>query len=433
MDSRIWWQLLLQLALIAFNAVFACAEIAVISFNDAKLASLAAHGDKRAERLQKLTDKPARFLATIQVAITLSGFLGSAFAAENFSDSLVKWLVGLGVGVSEATLNAVSVVVITLVLSYFTLVLGELVPKRVAMKKAEKLALGMSALITFISKVFAPIVSVLTASTNLMLRLFKIDPDSDDDSVSEEEIRLMVDAGSEKGVIDREEKQLINNVFEFDDLEAGEFVTHRTEVSMLWTEETDEQWADTIHESKHSLYPVCDGSADNIVGVLYAREYFRLSDKSRESVMREAVKPAFFVTQSVCADMLFKQMKRTRNRMAIVLDEYGGMLGIVTMTDLLEQLVGDFDEDQVAPTEPDIVKIDAGTWRVKGAADIAEVSEKLGVELDDGFDNFGSFVFSQYGYIPADGAQFELDAHGLHIKATHIADHRLESSVVCKI
>lgn len=273
---------------------FACAEIAVISFNDNKLARLAEQGDKRAVRLARLTSQPARFLATIQVAITLAGFLGSAFAADNFSDMLTEWLVGLGVSLPASTLDTISVVLITIILSYFTLVLGELVPKRVAMRKAEALALGMSGLISFISKLFAPIVWLLTISTNALLRLIGIDPNADDEEVTEEEIRMMVDAGREKGVIDEEETEIIQNVFEFDDITAGELATHRTDIALLWTDETMEQWTATIHESRHSRYPVCDESVDNVVGVLNAKDYFRLDDKSRENVMEHAVQAGVF-------------------------------------------------------------------------------------------------------------------------------------------
>ena len=224
--NPIVWQILLQIILIALNAVFACAEIAVISVSDAKLAQLIAQGDKRAVRLARLTSQPARFLATIQVAITLSGFLGSAFAADNFAGILVDSLLSLGVPVPAQTLKAVSVVLITLILSYFTLVFGELVPKRLAMKKAESLALSMSGMISALARVASPIVWVLTASTNLVLRLCGLDPNAEEDEVSEEEIRMMVDAGSEKGVIDQEEREFIQNVFEFDDRTVAEFATH---------------------------------------------------------------------------------------------------------------------------------------------------------------------------------------------------------------
>lgn len=428
------WQMLLQVVLIALNAVFACAEIAVISMNDNKLAQMAAAGDKRAIRLATLTSQPARFLATIQVAITLSGFMGSAFAAENFSDMLVSWLVGMGATVPVATLDAVSVVLITLILSYFTLVFGELVPKRLAMKKAEQLALGMSAMITFISQLFAPVVWVLTTSTNLILRLCGIDPAAEDDEVSEEEIRMMVDIGNRKGVIDHEEKEIIDNLFDFDDLQVGQFVTHRTDVSMLWMGETVEQWDKTIHESRYSLYPVCDDTADCVVGILSAKDYFRLWDKSMEVIIEQAVRPAFFVPESIYADVLFRQMKKTRNHIAVVMDEYGGVLGIVTMNDLLEQLVGEFDDEPAAVgDELDIEQLDSNTWRLRGSAPLRAVSDRLGVPLPtDEFDTFGGFVFAQHGYIPSDGKPFELDAHSLHIKVQQVVEHRVERAIVCK-
>ena len=324
MNDSLIFMILLQVFLILLNAVFASAEIAVISINDAKLAKMAAAGDKRAIRLARLTSQPARFLATIQVAITLSGFLGSAFAAENFSDGLVDWLLGLGVQIPAATLDAVAVVIITLILSYFTLIFGELVPKRVAMRKAEVLALGISGLISAIAGLFAPVVWFLTASTNTVLRLLGIDPDAEDEAVSEEEIRMMVDVGSQKGTIDREEKQFIQNVFEFDDRTAGQIATHRTDLTILWTDESMDEWAATIHNSRFTHYPVCGESADDVVGILNAKDYFRLPEKSREMVMKQAVKPAYFVPDSVRADVLFRNMRNGSHPLAVVLDEYGG-------------------------------------------------------------------------------------------------------------
>ena len=255
MEDSMLLMILIQVVLIALNAVFASAEIAVISMNDAKLAKMAAEGDRRAVRLARLTSQPARFLATIQVAITLSGFLGSAFAADNFSDGLVEWLMGFGLPIPAKTLDTIAVVLITFILSYFTLIFGELVPKRVAMRKAETLALAISGLISAIAKLFAPLVWFLTASTNFVLRLLGIDPNAEEEEVSEEEIRMMVDVGTEKGTIDHEEKALIQNVFEFDDLTAAEIATHRTDTAILWMDETMDEWKDTIYNSRHKLYP----------------------------------------------------------------------------------------------------------------------------------------------------------------------------------
>lgn len=432
-EGHILWQLLLQLALILINAVFASAEIAVISMNDTKLAKLAAAGDKSAVRLAKLTSQPARFLSTIQVGITFAGFLGSAFAADNFSEILVNWMVKSGVKISEQTLDTIAVIVITLILSYFTLVLGELVPKRIAMRKAEKLALSISGLIYFISKAFAPLVWLLTLSTNSLLRLLGIDPHAADETVTEEEIRMMVDEGSEKGAIDMQEKVLIQNVFEFDDKTAREIMTHRTEVSLLWLDESIEQWDKTIIESRHNIYPVCDETTDDIIGVLSSKEYFRIKDKTRESILKSAVKPAYFVPESVRADVLFRNMKKSRQHFAIVLDEFGGMNGIVTMYDLLEELVGDLEDDVTVPEEPvSIERVDSQTWKIRGSAPLGEVVVQLGVSLpEDDYDTFGGFVFGMLGYIPEDGSTPEIDEYGLHIKVTEIKEHQMEKAVVC--
>ena len=426
--------LLLQVVLIFLNAVFASAEIAVISVSDAKLAKLEEDGNKKAKKLKKLTENPANFLATIQIAITLSGFLASAFAAENFSDGLTELILSTGfTAVSPQGLNSVSVVVITLLLSYFTLVFGELVPKRVAMKKTEQLALGVASLITVISKVCAPVVWILTASTNGVLRLMGIDPNSDDDEVSEEEIRLMVDEGAQKGVIDADDQEMINNVFEFDDLVADEFATHRTDISLLWLEESTEEWAATIHESRHSKYPVCDETVDKIIGVLDVKDFFRLQNEPKEVILKEAIRPAYFVPESIHADVLFKQMKKTHNYFAVVLDEYGGMTGIVTMNDLLEQIVGDLDEEPTPEEEePEIEKLDSKTWKIQGGADLEEVAEALNVELPvDEYDTFGGYIFGNYGTIPDDGSVFEIDLPPLHIKVTEIKDHRIKKAIAC--
>ena len=433
MENSILLMILLQVFLILLNAVFASAEIAVISINDAKLARMVAEGDKRAVRLARLTSQPARFLATIQVAITLSGFLGSAFAAENFSDGLVNWLVGLGVGIPAATLDAIAVVIITLILSYFTLIFGELVPKRVAMRKAESLALGISGLISAIAKLFAPIVWFLTASTNAVLRLLGIDPNAEEETVSEEEIRMMVDVGTQKGTIDHEEKQFIQNVFEFDDLTAGEIATHRTDLTILWQEESMEEWASTIHNSRHTRYPVCGESADDVVGILNAKDYFRLTDRSRETVMEQAVETPYFVPDSVKADVLFRNMKGSCHPLAVVLDEYGGMTAFGAMIDLVEQLVGELGEEDVCRSDfPLIEAVDSGTWKIRGEAPLEEVAQVLGVTLPcEDFDTFNGLIFGAMATIPEDGATIEVETADLVIRVTEIRNHQVVSALVC--
>lgn len=431
MGKSIIFMILLQVVLIALNAVFACAEIAIISVNDNKLNKMAAEGNKKAIRLQNLTKEPARFLSTIQIAITLSGFLGSAFAAENFSDALVEILVGWGIPIPVKVLHSISVILITLILSYFTLVFGELVPKQVAMRKAEPFALWISGLISGIALVFKPIVNFLTFSTNSILRLMGIDPDEEVEEVSEEEIRMMVDAGSEKGTIDHEEKEFIQNIFEFDDLSAEEIMTHRTDVTMLDMEDSMEEWKNTIYNSRHTLYPVCDGSADEIVGILNAKSYFRLENKDRDSVMKEAVKPAYMVPDTVKADTLFRNMRKERHGMAVILDEYGGTRGIVTINDLVEQLVGDLGNNETITEEGYIELLEDNTWKVQGSVTLEEVSEAIGVVLEsEEYDTLSGLVFHEYGSIPKDGTCIEVDLGKINIQVLEIREHQVETAII---
>ena len=324
-----------------------------------------------------------------------------------------------------------SVVLITLILSYFTLIFGELVPKRVAMKKTEAIALGLSGLISGISVLFRPIVWFLSVSTNGVLRLLGINPADVGEKVSEEEIRLMVDAGSESGVIDDTEKEFIHNVFEFDDLNAEEIATHRTEIDMLWMEDPVEKWAEIIHETRHTLYPVCGQSQDDVIGILDAKDYFRLKDHSKEKILEIAVNPAYFVPASIKADVLFHNMKNAGHKLAVVVDEYGGMIGIVTMTDLVEELVGEFAMDADDPTDhvPQIEQSGEGRWHIIGNLELEKLSKATGLALENSeFDTFTGFVFNELKMIPDDGEQDlqlvlpEFTVHILRIEEHMVAE-----------
>ena len=386
--------LLLQLFLIALNAVFACAEIAVISINEQKIAKLASQGNKKAQRL-----------------------------------------FDLGIPLSRSTLATVSLILITLILSYFTLVFGELVPKRLAMKKAESLALAMSGLISVISTLFAPVVWFLSLSTNTILRLLRIDPNEEDDPVSEEEILLMVDAGSKKGAIDQEEQEFIQNVFKFDDMTAEEIAIHRTEVTLLWMEESMEEWNRTIYENRFSLYPVCEDSKDHIIGILHTKDYFRLADKSREQVLASAVRPAYFVPENVKADILFRNMKKGRHSMAVVLDEYGGMIGIVTLKDLVEQLVGDLEPEEAdkKTLSPKIIRLDSNLWKICGNVELESLEKAIGVMLNrEMYDTFTGLVFNTLGQVPDDGQEIDLEASDLLIHVSRIHNHQIEEATIQK-
>lgn len=431
MEGSIAIPIILQIILIFLNAIFACVELAVISMNDNRLARMAQEGDPRAVRLKALTDQPARFLATIQVAITLSGFLGAAFAADNFADYMVVGLQNLGLSLAPATLRTISVVAITLILSYLTLVFGELVPKRIGMHHAETIALGLSGFIGIIRKIFAPLVWLLTVSTNTVLRLFGIDPHKEEESVTEEEIRMLIDQGTEKGTIDADEKEMLQKVFEFDDLVAGDICTHRTDVAILWTQDSVDDWEQTIHDNRYNIYPLCEESADDVKGVINAKDYFRVEKKTKEEIMKHAFRPAVFVPESVRADILFNNMRTSRMHFAIVLDEYGGMEGIITMNDLLEQLVGDIDDEHDPMMDvAAIVPVSEGKWQIHGSTLVEDVAELLDLPLSDESETMGGFIFSALGSIPDDGTTFELDSEGLTIQVLEIKDHKIEKAFI---
>ena len=432
MSTSIYILLLVQLILIALNAIFASAEIAVLSMNETKLKRMAEQGDSRAKRLVRLTQEPARFLATIQVAITLSGFLGSAFAADNFSEPLVDWVAGMGVDIPRSTLDTVAVILITLILSYFTLVFGELVPKRIAMKKSDELAMGVSGLVTGISIFFKPIVSFLSISTNAVLKIFGIDPNETEDRVSEEEIRMLVDAGSEKGTIDHQEKEFIQNVFEFNDVMAGTIATHRTDVTILWMSDDVKEWDETIHNTRHTLYPVCGDSIDRVIGILNAKDYFRLKEKNKDTVIDSAISAPYFVMETTKADVLFKNMKQSKQSMAIVLDEYGGMVGIVTLIDLLEEIVGDLNDIEPVSPEETVVRISDNKWEVKGNIRLSDIEDATGVTFAaEDCDTFTGFLFQKFSMVPKDGAtKIELEIENMHIIIDKIKEHQVEHAII---
>lgn len=434
MDIPIGWQLFVQAVLIGINAIFASAEIAIVSMNELRLEKLAAEGNKRAKRLMSLTAKPAGFLATIQIAITLSGFLGSAFAADNFSDILVQWLIDLGVTINPATLDTIAVVLITILLSYLTLIFGELVPKRFAMKKTEQIALGLSGLIYVISKLFAPIVWFLTISTNLVLRICRIDPNENEEEVSEEEIRMLVDVGSQKGIIDKNEQKMIVNVFEFDDKDAGEFSTHRKDILAINIDDSIDRWEEIITGSTHSLYPVYKGSIDNVVAVLDSKKFFRIKNKTQASVQKNAFMQPVYVPENMKIDVLFDLMQKSHNHFAVVLDEYGGTVGIITMNDLLEQLVGDLDNEKELPNaEPDIVPLSDTSWKIKGGVSLDTVAELLQLKLPvETYETLSGYIFGLYCSIPKDGSKFNVETDELDIQVLDVRYHTVASCIITK-
>lgn len=428
------WQIILQIFLIALNAVFACAEIAVISVNTTKLEKLIDDGSKRAVKLQKLTDKSPQVLASIQTAVTFAGFICSAFCADSFAHRLVALVHDAGLEGYDNVLKPVAIVVVTLILSCIMIVFGELVPKRIAMKNPEKLALSMTSVLNTVRILFAPLVAVLNFFTDLILKIIGINLKDNDDKITEEEIIMMSDAGAEKGTIDETENRIIKNIFAFDDMTAEQICTHRTDVSVLWSSDTVETWEETIHRTRHSRFPVCDENIDHVIGILNAKDYFRLDDKSRENIMKNAVREPYFVHENMKADSLFAQMKKNGgHHFAVVVDEYGGMSGIITITDLVEQLVGDFDDNELNQ-QAKFVQISENEWLIPGITSLADVCEKLEISLPaEKYDTFGGYVIDFLGEIPKNSTAVSFDCDGLHIEVIEISSHRIKSCRVTKI
>ena len=430
-------KLLLLVILILINAFFAAAEIAVISLSETKLRHQAEEGDKKAQRLLKLTQAPDHFLSAIQIAITLAGFLSSAFAADSFSDPLVTWLVEeKGVtALDPHALNNLMVVLITLVLSYFSLVLGELVPKRIAMKKTEGVARFTAGAVSAVAAVFRPVIWLLSKSTNGVLRLLHIDPRADQEDVSEDEIRMMVDLGEERGAIETSEKELIENIFEFNNTTAEDVMVHRTDMVMVWVQDTGEEVLSTILSSGRSRFPVYEEDADHIVGILNTRDFLLNAQEEQPKPLTQLLRPAYFVPESVRTDVLFRDMQSKKVHMAIVVDEYGGTSGLVTMEDLLEEIVGNIYDEFDPQEEKDIEQVEPGVWKASGSCPLEQIAQALEMEFpeEEESDTLGGLVFAQLSVIPEDGAQLEVDACGLRIQVRSFADRRVEWALVSKL
>ena len=380
---------------------------------------------------------PDNFLSAIQIAITLAGFLNAAFAADSFADPLTQWLyeeVGF-TALPVSVLSTLMVILVTIILSYFTLVLGELVPKRVAMKKTEGVARATVGVVWAVATVFRPVIWLLSKSTNGVLRLLHIDPKADEEDVSEDEIRMMVDLGEERGAIQSNEKELIDNIFEFNNTTAEDVMVHRTDMVMIWVGDTPEEILRTIRDSGISRFPVYDEDADDIVGILNTRDYLLNAQLPKPKPLRELLRSAYFVPESVRTDVLFRDMQSKKVHLAIVVDEYGGTSGLVTMEDLLEEIVGNIYDEFDPQEEKDIEQVDQNLWRISGSCDLEQVSEVLGMEFPEEVesDTLGGLVFAQLSAIPQDGSQVEVDTCGLHIKVLELTDRRVEWALVSKL
>lgn len=412
-------QLLLQLVLIAVNALFAATEIAVISLNETKVRRMAEGGDRKAAKMLRMVTEPTGFLSTIQICITLAGFLGSAFAADNFSDKLVNWLINdcEVSGVSPSALDTISVIIITLVLSYFTLVLGELVPKRIAMKRSESIARAVSGLMIAMTAALRPIIWLLTVSTNGVLRLCGIDPEDNAEEVSEEEIIMMLDEGEEAGSIESGEKELIKNVFSLNDTTAEDVMVHRSQVTFLRRDDTRDALLNKIAESGYSRFPVYGENIDDIVGILYAKTYLTAQSRGERCEMKDFLMPPRFVHASTHINRILLDMQREHAHMAVVVDDYGGVIGIITLEDILEELVGEIWDESDEVIE-NIRERPDGSYDINGSTRLSDMCESVGCSIDSNADTVGGWVTETLGGIPASGESFECSGMLVTVEAT---------------
>ncbi|WP_066048115.1 hemolysin family protein [Robertmurraya korlensis] len=423
-------ELIILVVLILINAFFAASEIALISLNDNKIKVMADEGHKKAKMLHQLLSEPSRFLATIQIGITLAGFLASAFAAENFASDFTQLLLTLGVPLSERMLGTVSVFVITIILSYFTLVFGELVPKRLAMKKAEAISMIAVLPLTTLSKVSSPFVKLLTGSTNLIVRFFGVDPHAEDEDATEEEIKLMLDIGKERGTIQETESVMINNIFDFDNTYVTDIMTHRTNIAGIPAEATIKDVVRIVNEEKYTRFPVYEEDMDTIIGLFHVKDLieFMEHEDNRPFEMKNIIRPPFYVIGSMRTDDVFKELQKNKTHMAIVLDEYGGTDGIVTIEDLLEEIVGNiFDEyDENEDEEIEIVKVNDGEYTILGTTSLDDVEEvlKLGLPLDQ-YETLSGFFIGELGRFPEQNEQPSLSFNGVQFTATQLDELRV--------
>lgn len=427
-------QLLIQAILIALNAFFAAMEIAVISLNTTKLKRLVEEGDEKAGKLLSMAENPAGFLSTIQVGISLSGFLGAAFAADSLSEPLTLWLLEMGVKLPESLLNNIAVIIITLILTFMTIVFGELIPKRIAQQKSYEVAKACCGIIGVISVIFKPIILLISGTTNLILRMMKLKTEAEDEQVSEDDIRMMVDVGGESGSIEEDEKEMIQNIFEFNDIAISEIMTRVSDVNAISIEDSEEDILRIIKESGNSRFPVYKDDINDIIGILNSREFLiNLNDENGKSV-RDMLRKPYFVPETIKADQLFSDMQKNKVHISIVIDEYGETRGIVTLEDLLEEIVGNIYDEYDAAEAPAIEPLPDGRWKVQGTLSIEDLNDELGIHITDDrdYDTVGGMIFSCLHTIPEDGKQFTVEVNGLKITVTRVEDKRIIEAIVEK-
>lgn len=417
--------------LILINAFFASAEIAFISLNDAKIDMQAKEGNKKAKKIQNMLKNPSKFLATIQIGVTLAGFLSSAFASDTFADKLSPILNMWIPSVSISTWKSVSIIIITIILSYFTLVFGELVPKRIAMRYYEKVSFASIGIIKTISVITAPFVKFLTFSTNLVSKLFGVTGE-EEDNVTEEEIRMMVDVGEEKGSIKEEERELINNVFEFNDKVVSEIMIHRKDIYAIDINSDIDNILKELDEYKYSRIPVYEENIDNIVGMLFIKDLLANVNKKEKVKIAKIIREPYFVSENKPIDELFRDLQKNKHQLAIVLDEYGGTAGLVTMEDIIEELVGNIF-DEYDEEEKEFEKIDDNTFLISGSVSIHDLRKILGVEIPEGeYDTLSGYLIELLGRIPSDDEKPVIETKRVTYKIEDYEEKRILWVKACR-
>ncbi len=416
-------------ALIFVNAFFSMSEMAIVTLNDNKIDKMASEGNKKAKQIQKLTENTSSFLSTIQIGVTLAGFLTSATAAQSFAEMLANAIGKTAIVnvIPVGVISGFSTVIITLIMSYFSLVLGELVPKKIAMNKPEKMAFMAAPILVFVAKVTRPVVKFLALSTNGVLRLMGIDPHADEEVVTEEEIRMMVDVGGEKGVIEDTQIEMINNIFEFDDIDVADIMTHRTDMVCVDEEEPLSEAVKLSIENGFSRIPVYKEDPDNIIGIVYIKDFLKYvgTNLPKTKTVKDMMRPAYYVPETKRCGELFTEMTEKRVQMAVVIDEYGGTAGIVTLEDVLESIVGNI-QDEYDQEDEEISIINDTVFEVDGITDIEEVEEHTGKKFPDGdYDTIGGYIISVLGFLPQDGEMNEVQFENVKFTVLNVEERRI--------
>lgn len=435
--------LLIIFVLVVINGWFSTLEAALLSVNTNKIKFMVDSGDEKAIVIHESLKSITKQLSAIQIGITFTGLLASSIASDYFAVKATAFLFQLGFTKNQSFCYVISIFGITFILTYFILIFGAMIPKRIGIKYAEKIVYRSVHKMKFFRMAVYPFVFIAMFIANSIVRLFGINPNEVDANVTEEEIRLMVDAGGNDGSIDENEKEMINNIFEFDDTSAGDIATHRTDIVAVPDTAQIQDIIELITEQNfsYSRIPVYEESIDNIIGIFHVKDILRyiLSDKKHFTNegfhLADILMTPFFVPFSKKIDELFEEMQKEKVHMAIVIDEYGGTAGLVTMEDLLEEIVGNIFDEYDVEEEEEIVCVDESTFLIHGTTDLSDVESFFDVsfEDDEDYDTLGGFLIGQLGRIPEEGEHPEITLQNLIFCIDKIVEKRIDLVRVSKI